>query len=104
LIETMRREGYERAVGKPRVILHERNGVTEEPFETLSVEVPPERIGPIMELVGARRGQIIEMATRGQLSHLTFSIPARGLIGLRTRLLNATQGTVVMHHRSEERR
>jgi GTP-binding protein len=101
LIETMRREGYELSVGKPRVILRERNGTTEEPFETLSVEVPPERIGPVMELVGARRGQLVEMASRGALSHITFSIPARGLIGLRTRLLNATQGTAVMHHRFE---
>ena len=101
LIETMRREGYELSVGKPRVILRERNGTTEEPFEILSVEVPPDKMGPVMELVGARRGQLVEMSNRGALSHITFSIPARGLIGLRTRLLNATQGTAVMHHRFE---
>jgi GTP-binding protein len=101
LIETMRREGFEMSIGKPRVITHQRNGVVEEPYETLVVEIPPERIGPVMELVGARRGQLLEMGTRGELSHVVFSIPARGLIGLRTRLLNATQGTAVMHHRFE---
>ncbi len=101
LIETMRREGFEMSIGKPRVITRQRNGVTEEPYETLVVEVPPDRLGPVMELVGARRGQLSEMGTRGELSHVTFSIPARGLIGLRTRLLNATQGTAVMHHRFE---
>lgn len=99
LIETMRREGYELSVGKPRVITRERHGVVEEPFETLVVEVPPERLGPVMELVGSRRGQLQTMHLRGSYQHLTFTIPARGLIGLRTRLLNATQGTAVMHHR-----
>jgi GTP-binding protein len=101
LIETMRREGFELSVGKPRVILRERNGVREEPFETLVVEVPPEQLGPVMELAGARRGQMLEMSHRGNYAHLTFSIPARGLIGLRTRLLNATQGNAIMHHRFE---
>ncbi|MCL6502180.1 MAG: translational GTPase TypA, partial [Pirellulales bacterium] len=99
LIETMRREGYELSVGKPRVITHQRHGIVEEPFETLVVEVPPERLGPVMELVGSRRGQLQTMQGRGSYQHLTFTIPARGLIGLRTRLLNATQGTAVMHHR-----
>jgi GTP-binding protein len=101
LIETMRREGYELAIGKPRVILHERNGVLEEPFESLVVEVPQDRVGPVMELVGARRGQLAEMNQHLDYTYLVFSIPARGLIGLRTRLLNATQGTAVMHHRFE---
>jgi GTP-binding protein len=101
LIETMRREGFEMSIGKPRVITRQRNGVLEEPYESLVVEVPPDRLGPVMELVGARRGQLVEMGTRGELSHASFSIPARGLIGLRTRLLNATQGTAVMHHRFE---
>jgi GTP-binding protein len=99
LIETMRREGFELAIGKPRVVLHERNGVVEEPFESLVVEVPPEQMGPVMELVGARRGQIKEMNTHGSYTYLVFSIPARGLIGLRTRLLNATQGKAIIHHR-----
>jgi GTP-binding protein len=101
LIETMRREGYELSVGKPRVIMHEKNGVTEEPFETLVVEVPNERLGPVMELVGSRRGKTLNMHGRGEFTHMSFSIPARGLIGLRTRLLNATQGTAIIHHRFE---
>ncbi len=99
LIETMRREGYELSVGKPKVILHERNGVKEEPFESLVVEVPPDRMGPVMELVGARRGQLAEITHHDNYNYLVFSIPARGLIGLRTRLLNATQGTAILHHR-----
>ncbi len=101
LIETMRREGYELSVGKPQVILRDRDGITEEPFESLIVEVPHDKLGTVMELVGARRGQMIEMNTRGEYAHVAFSIPARGLIGLRTRLLNATQGTAIMHHRFE---
>ncbi|MBI3839874.1 MAG: translational GTPase TypA [Planctomycetia bacterium] len=101
LIETMRREGYELSVGKPQVILRERKGLTEEPFESLIVEVPHEKLGVVMELVGGRRGQMVEMNNRGEYSHAAFSIPARGLIGLRTRLLNSTQGTAIMHHRFE---
>jgi GTP-binding protein len=101
LIETMRREGYELSVGKPQVILRERKGMTEEPFESLVVEVPHEKLGVVMELVGARRGQLNEMQNRGEYAHATFSIPARGLIGLRTRLLNATAGTATIHHRFE---
>jgi GTP-binding protein len=99
LIETMRREGYELSVGKPRVIIREHNGHKEEPFETLVVEVPVEKMGPVMEMVGERRGELQEMHGRGHYSQLEFSVPARGLIGLRTRLLNATQGTAIIHHR-----
>jgi GTP-binding protein len=101
LIETMRREGFELSIGKPRVIIHERNGVLEEPFESLVVEVPQDKLGPVMELVGARRGQMIEMTSHRDYTYIVFSIPARGLIGLRSRLLNATQGTAVIHHRFE---
>jgi GTP-binding protein len=101
LVETMRREGYELSVGKPKVILRERGGITEEPFESLIVEVPHDRLGTVMELVGGRRGQMVEMNNRGEYAHVAFSIPARGLIGLRRRLLNATQGTAIMHHRFE---
>jgi GTP-binding protein len=101
LIEIMRREGFELAIGKPRVILHQRDGAVEEPFESLVVEVPSEHIGAVMELVGGRRGQVGEMANHGSYTYLVFSIPARGLIGLRTRLLTATQGTAIMHHRFE---
>jgi len=100
LIEQMRREGYELSVGKPQVIRQEVNGHWHEPFERLEVDVPPADVGPVMELVGVRRGQVVEMTARttGQ-THIAFSIPARGLIGLRTRLLNATRGEATMHHR-----
>jgi GTP-binding protein len=101
LIETMRREGFELSVGKPRVILRKEEGRTVEPFETLVVEVPQDKFGPVMELVGSRRGQLEHMGSRGEFAHAVFSIPARGLIGLRTRVLNATQGTAIMHHRFE---
>jgi len=99
LIETMRREGFELSVGKPRVIIRENNGVKEEPFESLVIEVPSDKLGPIMELVGERRGSLEQMNTRGEFTYAAFLIPARGLIGLRTRLLNATQGTAIIHHR-----
>jgi GTP-binding protein len=99
LIETMRREGYELSIGKPRVIKKRENGVWLEPFETLVVEVPEDKLGPVMELVGLRRGQLTEMSPRGEFTQATFIIPARGLIGLRTKLLNATQGEAVIHHR-----
>ncbi len=101
LIETMRREGYELSIGKPHVVLHKNDGVVEEPFESLVVEVPHDKLGPVMELVGARRGQLSEMTAHDNYTYVVFSIPARGLIGLRTRLLNATQGTAVIHHRFE---
>ena len=104
LIETMRREGYELSVGKPQVILREQKGIKQEPFETLSIEVPHEYLGPIMEIVGNRRGQNTDMSTRGDLTLLSFIIPSRGLIGIRTRLLNATKGTAVIHHRFESYR
>ncbi|MCL2304260.1 MAG: translational GTPase TypA, partial [Planctomycetaceae bacterium] len=101
LIETMRREGYEISIGKPEVIYRNNNGVIEEPFETLLVEVPDAQTGPVMELVGGRRGVLSEMTNRNEYNILKFSIPARGLIGLRTRLLTATQGNAVIHHRFE---
>jgi len=101
LIETMRREGYELSVGKPQVIFHEVDGKLHEPFESLVVETPADRTGPVMELVGERRGQLVEMTSHNDYTFMVFSIPARGLIGLRARLLNATQGTAVIHHRFE---
>jgi GTP-binding protein len=99
LIETMRREGFELSVGKPTVVERMVNGKVHEPFETLNVEVPAEKVGPVMELVGYRRGTLEEMVPRGSYSLLRFEIPARGLIGLRTKLLNSTQGTAIIHHR-----
>jgi GTP-binding protein len=99
LIETMRREGYEISVGKPQVIVKEIDGVKQEPYESLVIEVPSDKLGPVMEMVGARRGEMEEMHVRGDYTHVRFAIPARGLIGIRTRMLNATQGTAVIHHR-----
>lgn len=104
LIETMRREGYELSVGKPRVIFKNINGTQHEPYETLRVEVPTDAMGPVMELVGHRRGQLEEMDQRGDYSLLRFLVPSRGLIGLRTKLLNATKGTAIIHHRFESYR
>lgn len=99
LIENMRRESFELSVSKPQVIMRDGPNGKEEPFESLVVEVPSVKLGPVMELVGARRGEIEEMHVRGDFTHAKFLIPARGLIGLRTRLLNATQGEAIVHHR-----
>jgi len=98
LIETMRREGYELAVGKPEVILRRIGGVEHEPFEFLVVDVPHGQMGPVMELVGSRRGELGRMDVKGAYAHLEFVIPARGLLGLRNRLMSATQGEAIMHH------
>src|SRR6516162_8936141 len=98
LLENMRREGYELSVGKPRVINKVVNGVTMEPIEYLTVDAPPTAVGSVMELVGNRRAECLKMDSRGDLTHMEFTIPARGLIGLRTRLLNATSGEAIMHH------
>ena len=100
LIETMRREGYELSIGKPEVIRKQVDGKWLEPFETLTVDVPTADMGPVMEQVGGRRGQLVSMRSgETGITNLEFSIPARGLIGLRTRLLNATRGEAIMHHR-----
>lgn len=98
LIETLRREGYELAVGKPKVIYRELDGKKTEPIELCVVDVPTAHVGPVMELLGGRRGVCAEMETRGEYSHMEFTIPARGLIGLRNRILTATNGTAIMHH------
>ena len=103
LIEQMRREGYELSVGKPQVIEKQVAGRWHEPFEFLVIDVPTPDVGSMMELVCARRGQMVEMTSGDSgLSHLEFSIPARGLIGLRTRLLNASRGHAVIHHRFDD--
>ena len=96
----MRREGYELSVGKPEVIIKRgRTASTHEPIEYLVVDVPHDQIGPVMELVGNRRGELPEDGRRREPDATSSSpIPARGLIGLRTRLLNATQGEAIMHH------
>lgn len=102
LIETMRREGYELQVGKPRVIIKEIDGVKCEPFETLVIDVPEEYSGKAIELVTQRRGDLLVMETKGDVQHLEFDIPSRGLIGLRNRMLTSTAGEAVMTHRFRE--
>ncbi|SFH58115.1 translational GTPase TypA [Planctomicrobium piriforme] len=105
LIETMRREGFEISVGKPEVIRKQVDGKWHEPFEILEVDVPSTDVGTVIEVVSQRKGQMTEMtAGVGTHSHLVFEIPARGLIGLRTRLLNATKGEAVIHHRFDSYR
>jgi GTP-binding protein len=101
LLETMRREGYELAVGKPEVVVKDVAGRKHEPLERLVVDAPAEHVGAVMELVGGRRGEAVHMDQRGDSSHMIFEIPARGLIGLRSRMLTATQGEAIMHHAFE---
>ncbi|HWK58792.1 MAG TPA: translational GTPase TypA [Parapedobacter sp.] len=99
LIETMRREGYELQVGQPQVIIKEIDGVKCEPIETLVVDVPAEVSGKVIELVTQRKGELLIMETKGDMQHLEFDIPARGIIGLRNNVLTATAGEAVMAHR-----
>jgi GTP-binding protein len=99
LIETMRREGYELSIGKPHVVIKEIDGKLHEPMENLVVDVPTESMGPVMELTGQRKGEMTHMEPRGtNRTIIEFEIPARGLIGLRARVLTATQGEAIMHH------
>ncbi|MFN8280665.1 MAG: translational GTPase TypA [Saprospiraceae bacterium] len=99
LLETMRREGYELQVGQPRVIIKEIDGVKCEPVETLTVDVPEEFSGKIIELVSQRKGEMSVMQQKGDLIHLEFTIPSRGLIGLRNMLLTASAGEAIIGHR-----
>ncbi|MCT1526150.1 MULTISPECIES: translational GTPase TypA [Sphingobacterium] len=99
LIETMRREGYELQVGQPQVIVKEINGVKCEPIEELVVDVPAEVSGKVIELVTQRKGELLIMESKGEMQHLEFSIPSRGIIGLRNNVLTATAGEAVMAHR-----
>ncbi len=102
LIETMRREGFELQVGKPQVICKEIDGVKCEPMETLVIDVPIEFSGKAIELVTQRKGDILVMEPKGDLQHLEFDIPSRGLIGLRNNMLTATSGNATMTHRFRE--
>ena len=102
LIETMRREGYELQVGQPQVILKEIDGVKCEPIETLVVDVPAEVSGKVIELVTQRKGELLVMETKGDMQHLEFEIPSRGIIGLRNNVLTATAGEAVMAHRIKD--
>jgi len=99
LIETMRREGYELQVGQPQVIFKEIDGVRCEPIEHMVVDVPEETAGKVIELVTQRKGELTIMEPKGDLQHLEFNIPARGLIGLRNNVLTATAGEAIMNHR-----
>lgn len=99
LIENMRREGFELQIREPRVIYKEINGRKAEPIEELVVDVPSEYAGKVIELVGQRRGVMIKMENKGNMQKLEFHIPSRGIMGLRTRMLTATAGEAVMHHR-----
>ena len=102
LIETMRREGYELTVGQPQVIVKEIDGKKNEPFEVLVVDVPQEFASKVIDLVTRKKGEMHVMETKGDMQHLEFEIPSRGLIGLRTQMLTNTQGEAVMAHRFSE--
>lgn len=99
LVETMRREGYELTVGQPQVIVKVIDGKKCEPFENLVVDVPAEYSGKVIDLVTQRKGEMQVMETKGEMQHLEFEIPSRGLIGLRSNMLTGTAGEAVMAHR-----
>ena len=99
LIETMRREGYEMTIGQPQVIFKEINGEKCEPYESLVVDVPEEYASKVIDLATQRKGDLHIMETKGEMQHLEFEIPSRGLIGLRSQMLTATAGEAIMAHR-----
>jgi len=99
LIETMRREGFELQVGQPRVLIKEVNGVKHEPVEALTVQVPEEFAGKVIDQVTQRKGEIVNIEVRNDRAHLDFRIPSRGIIGLRNQVLTVTEGEAVMAHR-----
>lgn len=102
LIETMRREGYELTVGQPTVIIKDINGKKSEPFETLVVDVPADYSGKVIDMVTQRKGEMLVMENKGDMQHLEFEIPSRGLIGLRSQMLTNTAGEAVVSHRFNE--
>ena len=102
LMETMRREGYEFQVGRPQVILKREGGVKLEPIERAVVDVPSEYAGKVIEIFGSRSGEMRDMALRDERTHLEFRIPTRGVMGLRTRILNATRGEAILFHHFSE--
>lgn len=99
LIETMRREGYELQIGQPQVIIKKIKGIDHEPVETLTVHVPEEYSGKVIEVVTQRKGEIVKIETKGDRIHLEFTIPSRGIIGLRNVILTVTEGEAIMAHR-----
>ena len=102
LIETMRREGFELQVGQPKVLDKTINGQRCEPIENLTIDLPEEFVGRAIEMATRRKGALIQMENRGDRTHLEFDIPARGLMGLRSNLLTATQGEAVVAHRFKD--
>ncbi|WP_026260075.1 translational GTPase TypA [Segetibacter koreensis] len=102
LVETMRREGYELTVGNPQVLVKTIDGKKNEPYEVLVVDVPQELSGKVIDLVTQRKGEMLIMESKGEMQHLEFDIPSRGLIGLRSQMLTNTQGEAVMAHRFSE--
>ena len=102
LVETMRREGYELTVGNPQVLVKEIDGKKHEPFEILVVDVPSEFSGKAIDLVTQKKGEMLVMESKGDMQHLEFDIPSRGLIGLRSQMLTQTAGEAVMAHRFNE--
>lgn len=99
LVETMRREGYELTVGNPQVLVKTIDGKKHEPYENLVVDVPSEYSGKVIDLVTQRKGEMQIMESKGEMQHLEFEIPSRGLIGLRSQMLTGTAGEAVMAHR-----
>ncbi|TVR76709.1 MAG: translational GTPase TypA [Chitinophagaceae bacterium] len=102
LIETMRREGYELQVGQPKVIIKEIDGVKHEPIEVLTIDLPESFSGKAIEIVTKRKGDLINMTTKDEYTHLEFSIPSRSLMGLRNQMLSSTAGEAVIAHRFEQ--
>jgi GTP-binding protein len=99
LVETMRREGYELQLGQPQVIVKEIDGIKHEPIEVLTVDTPQETSSKVIDLVSQRKGDMTMMEPKGDLVHMEFNIPSRGIIGLRNNVLTATAGEAVMAHR-----
>ena len=102
LIETMRREGYELQVGQPQVIFKELDGVKCEPIEELTISVPEEFASKMIDMVTRRKGEMVSMETQGDRVNIEFDMPSRGIIGLRTNVLTASQGEAIMAHRFKE--
>lgn len=102
LVETMRREGYELTVGNPQVLVKYINDKKHEPYEVLVIDVPQEFSGKVIDLVTQRKGEMLVMESKGEMQHLEFDIPSRGLIGLRSQMLTSTAGEAVMAHRFSE--
>ena len=102
LIETMRREGYELQIGQPQVIIKQIDGVKCEPIEELTIDIPENVSGKAIEMVTIRKGEMTIMEPKGDLMHLEFTIPSRGIIGLRNYLLTTTAGEAIMSHRFKE--